>query len=67
MRYNERCIEPTSYEIVFRDTRRSELGYKVAAPEQVAADLLTGPGRNPSEGEELIKWMEENESEWRRA
>ena len=56
-----------NYEIVFRDTRRSELGYKVAAPEQVAADLLTGPGRNPSEGEELIKWMEENESEWRRA
>jgi hypothetical protein len=55
------------YDIVFRDKRRSELGYMVAAPEQVAVDLLTGPGRNPSEGEELIKWMQDNESEWRRA
>lgn len=40
-------------------------GLKVAAPAQVAADLLTGPGRAPSEGEELINWMEANESVWR--
>jgi hypothetical protein len=32
---------------------------------QVAVDLLTGPGRNPAEGEELIRWMEENEGAWR--
>ncbi|MBZ4559890.1 hypothetical protein GBO17_13235 [Mycobacterium avium subsp. hominissuis] len=55
------------YDVVFKDKRRSEPGYMVAAPEQVAVDLLTGPGRNPSEGEELIRWMQANESEWRRA
>lgn len=32
---------------------------------QVAADLLTGPGRNPSEGEALIAWMKTNEEKWR--
>jgi hypothetical protein len=33
---------------------------------QAAADLLTGPGRSPSEGEELIAWMKDNEAYWRR-
>ncbi|WBQ05450.1 hypothetical protein [Kribbella sp. CA-293567] len=37
----------------------------LAAPAQVTADLLTGPGRNPSEGEELLGWMTRNESSWR--
>jgi predicted transcriptional regulator len=32
---------------------------------QAAADLLTGPGRNPSEAEELVRWMRENEDDWR--
>lgn len=40
-------------------------GVRYAAPSQVVADLLTGPGRNPSEGEELLTWMEHHESEWR--
>ena len=26
-------------------------------PPQLAVDLLTGPGRDPSEGEELLLWM----------
>ncbi len=47
---------------------RSELwdGIQIAAPSQVAVDLMTGPGRNPSEAEELIHWMERNEPVWRR-
>jgi hypothetical protein len=37
-----------------------------AAPSQIAADLLTSPGRGPAEGEELINWMAANEEAWRR-
>jgi hypothetical protein len=36
-----------------------------AAPSQVAADLLTSPGRGPAEAEELIRWMSANEEKWR--
>jgi len=41
-------------------------GVVYAAPSQVAVDLLTGPGRNPSEGQELLEWMKSNEPAWRR-
>jgi hypothetical protein len=41
-------------------------GVWYAAPSQVAADLLTSPGRGPAEGEELIRWMQANEEQWRR-
>jgi hypothetical protein len=37
-----------------------------AAPSQVVADLLTSPGRGPSEAEELLDWMRANEEVWRR-
>ena len=40
-------------------------GSKYAATSQIAADLLTGPGRSPAEGEELLRWMIENENAWR--
>lgn len=33
---------------------------------QAAVDLLTGPGRSPSEGKALLDWMEKNEPDWRR-
>jgi len=36
-----------------------------AALSQVAADLLTSPGRGPVEGVELLRWMRENEDAWR--
>lgn len=36
-----------------------------AALPQVAVDLLTGPGRSPAEGAELLRWMTENENAWR--
>jgi len=40
-------------------------GVTVAAFSQVAADLLTSPGRGPNEGEALMQWMLENEDAWR--
>jgi hypothetical protein len=40
-------------------------GVAYAAPSQVAVDCLTGNGRMPAEGEALLKWMTENEDEWR--
>jgi hypothetical protein len=42
-----------------------ERGVAYVAPSQAAVDLMTGPGRSPGEGEELLRWMEENESAWR--
>ena len=44
-----------------------EEGIRRAAPAQVATDLLNGPGRDPQEAEELIRWMRDNEDEWRLA
>lgn len=41
-------------------------GVAIAAPSQVAVDLLTGPGRSPGEGRALLDWMEVDESRWRR-
>ncbi|HMS77314.1 hypothetical protein [Gordonia sp. (in: high G+C Gram-positive bacteria)] len=38
----------------------------VVAPSQAVADLLSGPGRNPAEGDYLLSWMKENEDVWRR-
>lgn len=40
-------------------------GLQVAAPSQIAADLLNGPGRAPAEADALLDWMEGNESLWR--
>ena len=38
---------------------------RVVGPAQLAVDLLTGPGREPSEGNELLSWMRANEDAWR--
>jgi hypothetical protein len=62
---NALLAEPES-DVVFQRTTTARSGVIVAAAAQVAVDLLTGPGRNPSEGEELLEWMERNESAWRR-
>lgn len=39
-------------------------GLACVAPSQLAADLLTGPGREPAQGEELLTWMQDNEPAW---
>jgi len=50
--------------VVFERTSRRQ-GMACVAFSQIAADLMTSSGRGPAEGEELIRWMKENESEWR--
>ncbi|GAA2195638.1 hypothetical protein GCM10009848_64230 [Micromonospora lupini] len=52
------------YDVVF-DRLVQDDGLLYAAPSQVAVDLLTGPGRAPAEGQELLDWMEEHEQAWR--
>ncbi len=56
-------IEPAS-DVVFERTSARD-GLVCVAATQLAVDLLTGPGRDPAEGEELLRWMEGNEDEWR--
>lgn len=41
-------------------------GITLVAPSQAVSDLFTGPGRMPSEAEELLDWMKANERAWRR-
>lgn len=53
------------YDVVF-DRAEVVDGVRFAALSQVAVDLLTGPGRNPSEASALLDWMTANESSWRR-
>ena len=61
---NVLLVEPFSPVIMQRMETRD--GLRCAALSQVAADLLTSPGRGPAEGEALIGWMKENEDAWRR-
>ena len=57
-------LATTKYDVVYERSREIE-GLRMAAPSQVAVDLMTGPGRNPTEAEELIRWMISNEPNWR--
>ena len=50
--------------VVFDRTERDG-GITYARMTQVAADLMTGPGRGPAEAEGLIEWMASNEEAWR--
>lgn len=50
--------------VVWAGTDRDD-GLLYAAVSQVAVDCLTGNGRMPSEGEALLGWMSENETQWR--
>jgi hypothetical protein len=56
-------LEP--YDGVVFERTWSEDGLTFAALSQVAADLLTSPGRGPSEGEALLRWMSEHVEGWR--
>jgi hypothetical protein len=52
--------DPVVYE---RTVKREDLD--LVNPSQLAADLLTSPGRGPSEAEALLRWMRENPDAWR--
>ena len=58
-------LAESPFDVVFERTQRDDAGLVLAAPAQVAVDLMTGPGRNPSEAEELMEWMTRNEPSWR--
>ncbi|MDR1511982.1 MAG: hypothetical protein LBS56_00650 [Propionibacteriaceae bacterium] len=59
-------IAEPAYTVALDRRVEGELGQWLAAPAQVAVDLMTGPGRSPAEAEELIRWMEDHEPDWRR-
>jgi hypothetical protein len=61
---NVLLIEPDD-ESVFEGARQKD-GVWYAAPSQIAVDLLGAPGRGPTKGEELLRWMQVNPDEWRR-
>jgi hypothetical protein len=55
----------TPFDPVVYDRTLSRDGITIAAPSQIAADLLNTPGRGPNESDALMEWMEANESVWR--
>lgn len=63
-RPNVLVVEPED-DLVFVRTW-SEEGKVYAALPQVAVDLLAGPGRNPEEGQALLRWMADFEPKWRK-
>lgn len=64
-RPNVVVIEPDDDYVFERGVHRD--GLQLAAPAQVAVDLLVGPGRSPEEGKALIDWMMAHEPDWRHA
>jgi len=58
-------LEPP-YGVLLERGSANETGLHIAAPTQVAVDLLTGPGRGPAEAEYLLAWMQQHEDVWRK-
>lgn len=54
----------TDYHVVYERLTETA-GLKYTAPGQTVVDLLTAPGRGPSEGLALMEWMEKHERDWR--
>lgn len=53
------------YDPVVFERARNINGVPFAAPSQVAVDLMTSPGRGPSEAQALLDWMQAHEPDWR--
>ncbi len=60
---NVTLLDPYDPVVFDRTIRRG--GLVCVAPSQLAVDLLTGPGRETSQGDEILDWMEGNEYAWR--
>jgi IclR helix-turn-helix domain len=58
-------VAAPAYDVVYERSAESG-GMNFAAPSQTAVDLLTAPGRGPSEGVALLDWMGSHESAWRK-
>lgn len=54
----------TKAPFIFERSQVLQEGFSTAPIAQIAVDLLSGPGRNPEVGYELIKWMSENSKAW---
>ncbi|WP_153029186.1 hypothetical protein [Amycolatopsis sp. YIM 10] len=54
------------YDVVVLARSRTVDGVRYAAPGQVVADLLTGPGRSGEEAEQLMTALESREQGWER-
>lgn len=54
------------FDPVVYERATSEDGLTYASASQTAVDLLTSPGRGPTEGEALMQWMKAHEDAWRR-
>lgn len=61
---NVQLIRPRDPEVL-RSAQQGKDGLWFAVPVQVAADLLTSPGRGPAEGEALLEWMGQRVDAWR--
>jgi DNA-binding transcriptional ArsR family regulator len=62
---NVLLAEPFDRVVLIRYSRSEGNPLIYAAFSQVAADLLTSPGRGPEEAEALLTWMETHEDAWR--
>lgn len=60
---NVLLVEP-AHSVAYERTREVD-GLCYVALSQAVVDLLTGPGRNPTEGEALLQWMQINSEDWR--
>jgi hypothetical protein len=60
---NVLLVEPFDPVVYERTLMRD--GLVLANPSQVAADLMTSPGRGPAEAVALLAWMKEHEDVWR--
>jgi hypothetical protein len=56
----------TPFDSVVYERTTQKQNITITAVSQIAADLLTTPGRGPNEAEALIEWMREHEDDWRR-
>lgn len=56
-------LRPFDAVVFDRSSQRDGITY--VAMSQLAADLLTGPGRMPEEADEVLAWMRTNERRWR--
>lgn len=61
---NVQLIQPKDADIIAKAVQADD-GLFYALPTQVVADLLTSPGRAPSEGEALLDWMIGQDDVWR--
>lgn len=57
-------IASAAYDVVF-DRSQEYDGVVIVSPSQAVVDLMSSPGRSPTEAQSLFEWMEANPDEWR--